>query len=176
MRLYEKHSIDEFLTCAVVCFEVEGLPVAHQPQGPFLLLSLSFSPPSTISLWMINLCHFIAGRASWGNCQPEFWVMMYSSSITAALGFLGMSVGVVCARTSRALATQLAFNSLYSSQTLVRPGRKQLLLKGVASLFHTAVALPVVWRRRRWPPSWLEWPSNEIIRASQTEHEKAPVV
>lgn len=159
----------------LVCCEVQGLPVADQPQGPFLF-SLSFSPSFAISLWMINLCHFIAGRASWGNCQPEFWVMMYSSGITGALGFLGMRVPVVGACTSRTPGIQLAFVSLYSSQTLVRPGRKLLLLKGAASVFRTVVALPVVWRGCRGPPSWLEWPSNEIIKAGQTEHEKAPVV
>lgn len=121
----------------------------------FFFRSSSFPPSSTISLWMINLCHFIAGSPNWGNCQPGFWVMMYSSSRTEALGFLGMSVCVVRVCTSRTLAIQFAFISLYSSQTLVRPGRKQLLLEGVASLFHTAPALPAVRRRRRWPPSWL---------------------
>lgn len=159
----------------MVCCEVEGLPVADQPRGQFLF-SLSFSPSFAISLWMINLCHFIAGRASWGNCQREFWVMMYSSGITGALGFLGLRVRVFGACMSRTLGIQLAFISLYSSEMLVRPGRKLLLLKGTASLFRTLVVLPVVWRRCREPPSWLKWPSNEIIKAGQTEREEAPVV
>lgn len=87
-----------------------------------------------------------------------------------------MRVRVVGACASRTPGIQLAFISLYSSQTPVRPGRKLLLLKGAASLFRTVLALPVAWPRCRGPPSWLEWPSNEIVKAGRTEREEAPVV
>lgn len=150
---------------------------------PISLKDLFFLSPSfAIRLSMINLCHFVAGRGSWGKCQREFWVMMYNSGVT------GSSASAECMRQgpeprARPYTRNSISVSLYPSWRFVRLVSKQRLFKrrrqtDALSRSGTAlvVVLPVVWRRCHGQLPRLEWSSNEIIKASQTENEKAPVV
>lgn len=131
---------------------------------------------------MINLCHFVAGRRGWGKCQREFWVMMYNSGAT------GSSASAECMRQgpeprARPYMRNSISISLYSSWRFFRLVNKQRLFQrwrqtDALSRSGSAlvVVLPVVWRRCHGQLPRPEWSSNEIIKASQTENEKAPVV